>query len=83
METKEKDILNHIRQAITKLFDIDEQLLMPDAKLYEDLDIDSIDAVDLLIELKKFTGKSIKPDTFKEVKTLQDIVIIISALDQP
>jgi len=45
-----------------------------EANLYQDLDIDSIDAVDLVIELRKLTGKKIMPDDFKAVRTVQDIV---------
>ena len=65
---------------MARLFDLEESQLHPEARLYEDLDIDSIDAVDLLIELKKFSAAQINPEDFKEAKTLQDIVNIIAAL---
>ncbi len=72
-KTKE-EIFTHTKQVLNELFELDESLITPEARLYEDLDIDSIDAVDMLIELKKFTGSNISPEHFKEAKTLQDIV---------
>ena len=44
------------------------------AKLFEDLDLDSIDAVDLVVRLQDLTGRKIKPDQFKTVRTVSDVV---------
>lgn len=74
------EILEQTKKIMQELFELDEAQLVPEAKLYEDLDIDSIDAVDLLIELKKFSGKNIEPDRFKDVKTLDDIVNTVAEL---
>ncbi|MGH1439457.1 MAG: acyl carrier protein [Cellvibrionaceae bacterium] len=74
------EILEQTKKIMQELFELDEEQLVPEAKLYEDLDIDSIDAVDLLIELKKFSGKNIEPDRFKDVKTLDDIVNTVAEL---
>jgi len=80
MTSSKTDILEHTKTIMQELFELDEAQLVPEAKLYEDLDIDSIDAVDLLIELKKFSGKNIEPDRFKDVKTLEDIVNTVAEL---
>lgn len=74
------EILEKTKHIMQELFELDEAQLVPEAKLYEDLDIDSIDAVDLLIELKKLTNKTIAPEHFKDVKTLEDIVDTVAAL---
>ena len=47
---------------------------VPAALLYEDLDVDSIDAVDLIVELRNITGKQIDPEVFKSVRTVDDVV---------
>ena len=57
-----------------ELFEIEAQQITLEANLYQDLDIDSIDAVDLMVELKKMTGKKIQPEEFKSVRTVQDVV---------
>lgn len=80
MKHTEEEIFAHTRKVMVELFELEENTLVPTARLYDDLDIDSIDAVDLLIELKKFVGTSISPQHFKEAETLQDIVDIIADL---
>lgn len=79
MKTQE-EIYFRITQMLEDLFEIDPQQIKPDANLYTDLDIDSIDAVDLIVELKKETGKKIQPNDFKSVRTVQDVVEQIEKL---
>lgn len=78
-EQKEK-ILARIRATLVELFDLEESEIVPEARLYEDLDIDSIDAVDLLIDLKKTTEVEISPAQFKQVRTVQDVVDVFDRL---
>lgn len=73
MNNKE-DIYLKVVSLFEELFETDPELITPEANLYEDLDIDSIDAVDLVIELRKLTKKKIQPEDFKTVRTVQDIV---------
>jgi acyl carrier protein len=56
------------------MFEIDPAKITPEANLYTDLDIDSIDAVDLAVKLKSLTGKRLQPEVFKKVRTVQDVV---------
>ena len=51
--------------------------------MYTDLDIDSIDAVDLVVKLNQLTGKRLQPDVFKSVRTVQDVVAALAALLVP
>lgn len=73
MYTKEK-IYSFLQETLVSLFEIAPEAISPDANLYEDLDIDSIDAVDLTVKLKEFTGRRIQPSDFKQVRTVQDVV---------
>lgn len=70
----EAEIYQRITAVLEDLFEIDPQQVSLESHLYTDLDIDSIDAVDLVVELKKITGKKIRPDDFKSVRTVQDVV---------
>lgn len=70
----QEEIYQKIAKVLEELFEIDPADISPEANLYQDLDIDSIDAVDLVVELKKMTGKKIKPEDFKSVRTVQDVV---------
>jgi acyl carrier protein len=76
----QEEIYNKVVSVFGELFEIDSADITPESNLYEDLDIDSIDAVDLVIELRKMTKKKIQPDEFKAVRTVQDIVDQIEKL---
>jgi len=74
------DIFNDVSRELQSLFDLPEQDITPEARLYEDLDLDSIDAVDLVVRLQEVTRKRIKPDQFKSVRTVNDIVDAVADL---
>lgn len=74
------DICTHIQKTLVELFELDVAEVQPEARLYEDLDIDSIDAVDLVVELKQFTGRRINPEDFKSVRSVNDVVDAVERL---
>ena len=51
-----------------------------EAHLYQDLELDSIDAIDLVVHLQKLTGKKIKPEEFKSVRSVNDVVDAVERL---
>ena len=73
-------ILSRLRELLADTFDIDPTRVTPEADLYRDLDLDSIDAVDLVVRLKELTGKRMQPEVFKSVRTVQDVVNALAAL---
>jgi acyl carrier protein len=77
--TKE-DILQKIREILTEEFEIEKNAVVPDAKLYKDLELDSIDAVDLLVKMKAIIPGKIDPESFKKAVTVQDVVDILYPL---
>lgn len=78
MQHSQEDIFAHVKKVLIELFELEESAITAEAKLYDDLDIDSIDTVDLLIELKKFTGKDVSPSQFSGAQTIGDIVKIVA-----
>lgn len=78
---KSKDeIFNALKEILGDLFEVDAAEIRPESRLYEDLDIDSIDAVDMIVKLKELTGKKLQPSDFKKVRTVQDVVDAIHTL---
>ncbi len=73
-------ILKELQAVMQKLFELSPESITLDAKLYEDLDLDSIDAVDLVVHLQKMINKKINPDDFKSVRTVQDVINVIEKL---
>ncbi|ATO35423.1 Acyl carrier protein [Dickeya dianthicola] len=74
------EIYNEIKMLLVKLFELDEDDITPESRLYEDLELDSIDAVDMVVHLQKRIGRKISPETFKSVRTVQDVVNAIEQL---
>ena len=68
------ELLNKFRDLLELEFDIDKPDVEMDSRLYEDLDLDSIDAVDLMAWIVKITGKRMAPDDFKNVRTVRDVI---------
>jgi len=79
--TKE-DILQKMRDILADEFEINKDAVVSDAKLYDDLELDSIDAVDLLVKMKEFVPGKIDPELFKKAVTVQDVVEILYPLTQ-
>lgn len=74
------ELFDHIARLLTDSFETDPALVVPSARLHDDLDIDSIDAVDLIVQLKPLLGRNLQPDAFKSVRTVQDVVDVVHGL---
>jgi len=74
--TKE-DILHKMQDILAEEFKMDKAAITPEAKLYDDLELDSIDAVDLLVKMKEFVPGKIEPELFKKAVTVQDVVDLL------
>jgi len=74
------DIFARIVTILHETFDIDTAAVTPASRLYDDLEIDSIDAVDLIVQLKPLVGKRLQPEAFKSVRTVQDVVDALHSL---
>lgn len=74
------EILEKLKSLLETLFEIPPQKVTLDTRLFEDLDLDSIDAVDLVVNLQDLTGRRIKPEEFKAVRTVGDVLECIERL---
>ena len=68
------ELFENLRDNLEEMFEVPREKVTLDARLYEDLDLDSIDAVDLVVKLQEVSGKRIKPDVFKSVRTVEDVI---------
>lgn len=80
MSSVNQDVFDKVSGVLQALFELSADDIHPTSNLYQDLDIDSIDAVDLVVELKKMTGKKINPEDFKSVRTVDDVVVAVEKL---
>jgi acyl carrier protein len=77
-----QEIFEQLRGVLHELFEIDPSRVTLESHLYHDLEIDSIDTIDLILHLKEITGRKIQPDQFRHVRTVGDAVSAIQALLQ-
>lgn len=80
MALSDEAIFDELKKILVESFETPEDQITLEANLYEDLDLDSIDAVDLAVKLQTLTGKRIKADEFKTVHTVADVVRAVQAL---
>ena len=73
MQTRD-EIYVILRDALVELFELDASAISLQANLYEDLEIDSIDAVDLIDHIKRQAGHKLAAEEFKAVRTVGDVV---------
>jgi acyl carrier protein len=76
----EAQIFEKLKAVLSGNFEIDPARVTLDANLFDDLDLDSIDAVDLAIKLQEMTGKRVKPQEFKSIRTVRDVVATVHQL---
>jgi len=75
-----EEIFLKIKEILSTEFEIDENLIKNETKLYTDLELDSIDAVDLMVKMKEYVKDKIEPEQFKKAVTISDVVDILYPL---
>jgi acyl carrier protein len=76
------EVFEKLKTVLTEYFELEPEAVRLEALLQDDLDLDSIDAVDLIIKMKQYIPGKIDPEQFKTVRTVQDVVEILFPLMQ-
>jgi acyl carrier protein len=71
------EILKWVKDVLCDEFDFGADELQIDTHLIDDLDLDSIDAIDLAVRLEERTSVSFSDDDLKAVRTIRDVVDLI------
>ena len=79
--TKEQ-IFEELKNILHDELEIDEDLIKGEANLFEDFELDSIDAVDIAVRMQRFTDKKLTPEEFKQIKTVDDVVLALLNKDE-
>lgn len=74
-----EEVLIRIREAMVELFELDPEAITPEAHLVEDLDLDSIDAIDMASRLQQITSRRVPEETLKSIRTVADVVDFVHA----
>ena len=72
-----EEILARVTELLVQSFDLDSSEVQPRSHLIDDLDLDSIDAVDMAVRLEEKTGFRLGEEELKSIQTIQDVVDLI------
>ena len=73
-------IFTKLQEALNSEFEIPAEKITLESRLFEDLELDSIDAVDMIVKMKPYLNSQVNPEMFKSVRTVQDVVDILEPL---
>jgi acyl carrier protein len=73
------EIFERIAEILADSFELDRAEIKPESTLYEDLDLDSIDAIDIFVQLREVTGRRPDPNDAKQIRTVEELVTFVEA----
>lgn len=71
-------ILEKVTKTMVELFDLDPATITPETR-FEDLKLTSLDAIDLVVELQRLTGRRVSEEGLRKVRTVGDIVSLVES----
>lgn len=81
MSIAEKDIYQRVNNIFIEEFELEPEQLVPEATLYDDLGLDSLDAVDMVVALEKEFGVKMKDEeSIRSVRTLDDLYKLLLSI---
>lgn len=75
---EQQEIIARIKSFMVEDFEVDEDLITPDADLKTTLDLDSLDYIDLVVAIEQNFGFKVKPEDFQQMRTIQDFYDYVS-----
>lgn len=76
-------IIELINEVFLEDFEMEPEQLVPEANLFTELGLDSLDVVDLVVALQKKFNVSIRDDErIRDIRTLADLYAFIEALSK-
>jgi acyl carrier protein len=74
------EIVKRVNSTLSEAFEIPAEKLRPEAKLFDELGLDSLDAIDMLVYLEENFGVKVQGEIFKQVRTLEDVYRVVDDL---
>jgi len=78
-----EEVLDRIVEILSDSFEIDKAKIKPESTLYEELDLDSIDAIDIFTQLRELTGRRPDPADARKVRTVDELIdFVLGEIDK-
>ena len=69
-----EEVEHELKNTIAEVLECRPESITPESRLREDLDIDSIDAVEIVVKMQKLTERRFKPEDYQQIRTVKDVV---------
>lgn len=74
----DKDVIfAKLKEILVSEFKLDKDSISPGKQLEADLDLDSLDEVEILMSLEEYISDKVDPSLFREARTVQDLVDLL------
>ena len=77
--TDKTEIFREVQDILVSEFELDREEIKLETRLVDELDFDSIDAIDLAVRLEERSGQALKEEELKALRTINDIVELVYA----
>jgi len=74
-----EEIFTQVRDLLAKSFEIDPAAIKPESMLFQELELDSIDAIDMVVQLQEWTGRYVPEESLRGIRTVDDVVSLVEA----
>ncbi len=82
MKTRE-ELQRKVAEILAEEFELKKSLIVPEATLYGDLGLDSLDAVDMVVVLeKKFNIRLADENVMRSLQTVEDLLDFLETVQQ-
>ena len=71
------EIYRRVSELLVTSFEIDPKQVVPQALLFQELGLDSIDAIDMVVRLQEWTGRRVPEEALRSVRTVDDVVSLV------
>ncbi len=68
------EVFEKLSEILADSFELDRTKITPSSTLYEELDLDSIDAIDIFTQLRELTGRRPDPADARQVRTVSELI---------
>jgi acyl carrier protein len=73
------EIFSQVRDLLAKSFEIDPAVIKPESLLFQELELDSIDAIDMVVQLQEWTGRYVPEESLRGIRTVDDVVSLVES----
>lgn len=78
-----EEIFGNVRKMMVETFELERERITLESRLYEDLDLDSIDALDMVVKLQELIHRRVDEHELRALRTVGDVVEMVAAASAP